>query len=79
MDRRGIWEQRRRRLYSVVETGNVGDAFSRGYDVLLVASIVINLAVCVAYTFDSMELYAKTQADKVINRFLEDRAAEGSR
>ena len=56
MDRRGIWEQRRRRLYSVVETGNVGDAFSRGYDVLLVASIVINLAVCVAYTFDSMEL-----------------------
>ena len=30
-------------------------------------------------TFDSMELYAKTQADKVINRFLEDRAAEGSR
>ena len=40
----------------MVETGNVGDAFSRGYDVLLVASIVINLAVCVAYTFDSMEL-----------------------
>ena len=30
-------------------------------------------------TFDSMELYAKSQADKVINRFLEDRAAEGSR
>ena len=49
-------EQRRKRLYSIVETGNVGDIWSRGYDILLVAAILINLAVCVAYTFDEMEL-----------------------
>ena len=56
MDRQTIRERRRRRLYSIVETGNAGDAFSRGYDILLVAAILINLAVCVAYTFDDMEL-----------------------
>lgn len=50
------WQARRKRLYAIVETGNVGDVWSRGYDILLVAAIVINLVVCVAYTFDSMEL-----------------------
>ena len=56
MSKSSAIEQRRERLYSIVETGNVGDIWSRGYDILLVAAILINLAVCVAYTFDEMEL-----------------------
>ena len=56
MSKSSAIEQRRKRLYSIVETGNVGDIWSRGYDILLVAAILINLAVCVAYTFDEMEL-----------------------
>ena len=56
MSKSSAIEQRRKRLYSIVETGNVGDIWSRGYDILLVAAILINLAVCVAYTFDEMKL-----------------------
>ena len=56
MSKSSAIEQRRKRLYSIVETGNVGDIWSRGYDIFLVAAILINLAVCVAYTFDEMEL-----------------------
>ena len=56
MSKSSAIEQRRKRLYSIVETGNVGDIWSRGYAILLVAAILINLAVCVAYTFDEMEL-----------------------
>lgn len=56
MSKSSAIEQRRKRLYSIVETGNVGDIWSRVYDIFLVAAILINLAVCVAYTFDEMEL-----------------------
>ena len=56
MSKSSAIEQRRKRLYSIVETGYVGDIWSRVYDIFLVAAILINLAVCVAYTFDEMEL-----------------------
>lgn len=54
------WDQRRRRLFTIVETGNMEDRVSRGYDILITLVIVVNLAVSVLYTFDYFELHYGT-------------------
>lgn len=46
------WEQRRQRVFEVIEVGYNGDALSRWYDVINVLAIVINLTVSVLDTYD---------------------------
>ena len=48
--------QLRRRISEIIEVGTAGDWVSKGYDLFSVVVIVINIAVTVLYTFDSMEL-----------------------
>ncbi len=45
----------RRRLFSVIEVGNDGDFISRAYDLVNTLSIVINLIISIALTFDGVE------------------------
>lgn len=51
-----IWQQRRRRLFEIIEVGASQDPVSRGYDLLGALVILINLGATLAYTFDYMEL-----------------------
>lgn len=50
-------DRRRRRLFTIVETGNMEDRVSRSYDILITLAIVVNLVVSVLYTFDYFELH----------------------
>ena len=52
------WEEKRKRLFCIVEVGNDRDFISRSYDWINVLAIVINLAVSIAATFDAAEAAA---------------------
>ena len=47
--------QLRRRISEIIEVGTAGDWVSKGYDLFSVVVIVVNIAVTVLYTFNSME------------------------
>ena len=48
------WDDRRKRLFEIIEIGLPGDVASQGYDAFNILSIVINLVVSVMYTFDDL-------------------------
>ena len=48
------WEDRRKRLFEIIEIGLPGDVASQVYDAFNILSIVINLVVSVMYTFDDL-------------------------
>lgn len=48
-------EEKRKRLFHVIEVGNNGDFFSRAYDWINVIAIVVNLVISIAMTFDTIE------------------------
>lgn len=50
------WETRRKRVFEIIEVGSDFDIFSRGYDWLNVAAILLNLSASILYTFDSVRL-----------------------
>ena len=54
---RSEWDDRRKRLFELIEIGLPGDVASQMYDAFNILSIVINLVVSVMYTFD--DLHAK--------------------
>lgn len=51
---KNTWEQRRKRVFEIVEVGNNIDAVSRGYDFLNTFLIILNLAVSIMRTFDNL-------------------------
>ena len=51
-----VWEKRRKRLFELIEIGSNYDAWCWGYDFFNTFTILLNLAVSIMYTFDSMEL-----------------------
>lgn len=48
------WEQRRQRIYEIVEIGNDLDWQSRAYDFMNTFFIILNLTVSILYTFDEI-------------------------
>lgn len=48
------WDNRRKRLFEIIEIGLPGDVASQVYDAFNILSIVINLVVSVMYTFDDL-------------------------
>ncbi len=48
------WDDRRKRLFEIIEIGLPGDVASQVYDAFNILSIVINLVVSVMYTFDDL-------------------------
>jgi voltage-gated potassium channel len=46
------WKKRRKRTFEIIEIGAQDDFFSRVYDVFNMLSIVLNLTVCILYTFE---------------------------
>ena len=50
------WLPRRKRVAEIIEVGRSDDWISRGYDLLSTVILLLNVAVTVLYTFDSMEL-----------------------
>lgn len=48
---------RRKRLFDIVEIGNMSDEVSRGFDYLIVIAIVLNIAAMFLETFESMQKY----------------------
>ena len=50
------WEKRRKRLFEIIEIGSNYDAVCWGYDFFNTFTIILNLAVSIMYTFDTMEL-----------------------
>ena len=60
-EQKKLWAQRRKRMSEIVEAGAADDFVSRTYDVGSTLILLINVAVTILYTFDSMELrYGKT-------------------
>ena len=60
-EQKKLWAQRRKRVSEIVEAGAADDFVSRTYDVGSTLILLINVAVTILYTFDSMELrYGKT-------------------
>ena len=55
MRKKKSWLERRRRLFEIIEVGTSDDLPSRAYDILSVAIMLVNVAVTMLYTFDSME------------------------
>lgn len=49
-------EKTRKRVFTIIDIGTIGDWPSRLYDILYALFILTNLTVTVMYTFDSMEL-----------------------
>ena len=58
-------EDRRKRLFEIVEVGYAGDAVSRSYDALNVLAIVVNLTAAVLDTFDGVHLHYAAVLDGV--------------
>ena len=58
MERQYAGESRGHRIYRIIEIGNVGDTPSRAYDIVNTLSIVINLVISLALTFDQIEAAA---------------------
>ena len=54
-DRKSLWIARRRRISEIIEVGASDDIPSRCYDFASTLILLINVAVTVMYTFDSME------------------------
>lgn len=50
------WERRQQLAYHLIDIGDVNDFWSKAYDILYTISIIINLFVSIAITFDAMEL-----------------------
>jgi len=50
------WEQKRKKLSTIIEIGGMDNPVSRGYDLFSTMAIVINLAASVLMTFTSIEL-----------------------
>ena len=48
------WEQRRKRVYEIIEVGYMKDGVSRSYDIISTLFIIINLIVSVMYTFTNI-------------------------
>ena len=48
------WDDRRKRLFEIIEIGLPGDVASQVYDAFNILSIVINLVVSVMVTFDDL-------------------------
>ena len=49
------WEDRRKRLYAIIDVGNDGDFISAAYDWVNVLTIVINLIVSILMTYDAVQ------------------------
>lgn len=49
------WDQRRKRIFEIIEIGAPDDYVSRVYDFFNLLSIVMNLVVSVMYTFDELQ------------------------
>lgn len=47
----------RKRLFEIVEIGNLSDSVSRGFDYLIVAAILLNITAMFLETFESMQKY----------------------
>ena len=54
-ERQKLWTQRRRRMSEIVEAGAANDTVSRTYDIFSTLILIINVAVTIMYTFDTME------------------------
>ena len=50
------WEKRRKRLFHIIEVGSDFDSHSRMYDYANAAAIILNLAVTILYTFESIRV-----------------------
>lgn len=48
------WEQRRKRIFEIIEVGNDLDYISRGYDFANAFAIILNLTVSILYTFSEL-------------------------
>lgn len=51
------FDKTRKRIFEVVEISNASDSLSRFYDLFYTFLILLNLAVSIAYTFDSIEAF----------------------
>lgn len=49
-----VWENRRKRVFEIIEVGTQYDYVSRGYDFINSTSIILNLAVSILYTFEEL-------------------------
>ena len=58
MEQKYAGESRGHKIYRIIEIGNVGDTPSRVYDILNTLSIVINLVISLALTFENIEAAA---------------------
>lgn len=56
MKQKKNWTQIRRRVSEIIEVGASDDIPSRAYDFLSTLMLLVNVAVTILYTFDSMEL-----------------------
>lgn len=54
--RKKNWMHIRRRISEIIEVGSTDDVPSRTYDMLSTLMLLVNVAVTIMYTFDSMEL-----------------------
>lgn len=54
--RKKNWMYIRRRISEIIEVGSTDDVPSRTYDMLSTLMLLVNVAVTIMYTFDSMEL-----------------------
>jgi len=48
---------RRKRIFDIIQIGNVSDFPSRAFDLFLVAVILINITVLILQTFDGMQRF----------------------
>jgi len=54
---RGANDNRKRRIFDIIQLGNVSDLQSRAFDYFLVAAIIINILVMFLETFDGLKRY----------------------
>ena len=50
------WEQFRKRLFNILEVGPEEDSIGRGYDILNLISILVNLIASILYTFEEYRI-----------------------
>jgi voltage-gated potassium channel len=55
MNKTSEWNERRKRIFTIIEVGNMDNFISRGYDIISTMIIIINLVVSVMMTFDEIE------------------------
>jgi len=49
------WEQRRQRLFTIIDIGSTSDFASRAYDLLYTIVTLVNLTASILYTFSEMQ------------------------